>query len=197
MPIVPVTFAPIDEAAAREIAAWAYEEPYEMYDGDPEGFETLLQPEYGVHAARDEHGELVGFCSFGEDGRVAGYDYADDALDVGLGMRPDLVGAGRGIGFTRAVLGFAGRASRPEAFRVTIAAFNRRAQRLASPSASAKRDGSFDRVRRTSSSSSAGSRRSRRDRLRPWLAPGTTPRSNCRTDGSSSTGRAAPPSGTR
>jgi RimJ/RimL family protein N-acetyltransferase len=73
---------------------------------------------------------LIGFCSFGEDARVAGFDYADDALDVGLGMRPDLVGQSLGIGFTRAVLDFAQREYSPSAFRVTIAGFNRRAQRL-------------------------------------------------------------------
>ena len=123
-------FTPIERGEAKEIAAWRYEGVYSLYDGDPEGFETLLQPEYRVHSARGEHGELVGFCSFGEDARVAGYDYADDALDVGLGMRPDLVGRGLGIGFTRAVLEFAEREYSPSAFRVTVAGFNRRAQRL-------------------------------------------------------------------
>ncbi len=90
------TFTPIERQEAKEIAAWRYEGPYALYDGDPEGFETLLEREYRVHAARDERGELVGFCSFGEDARVPGYEYADDALDVGLGMPPDLVGRGAG-----------------------------------------------------------------------------------------------------
>jgi [ribosomal protein S18]-alanine N-acetyltransferase len=123
-------FTPIERDQARTIAAWRYEGVYSLYDGDPEGFETLLRPEYRVHAASDEHGELVGFCSFGEDARVAGYDYADDALDVGLGMRPDLVGRGLGVAFTRAVLEFAAREHSPIVFRVTVAGFNRRAQRL-------------------------------------------------------------------
>jgi RimJ/RimL family protein N-acetyltransferase len=127
---MPYTFTPIQREEAQSIAGWRYDGPYALYDGDPDGFETLLRPEYRVHAARDEHGELIGYCSFGEDARVAGYAYADDALDVGLGMRPDLVGRSRGIGFTRAVLDFAQREFRPDAFRVTIAAFNRRAQRL-------------------------------------------------------------------
>jgi RimJ/RimL family protein N-acetyltransferase len=45
-------------------------------------------------------------------------------------MRPDLVGRGLGVGFTRAVLDFARDEYALSAFRVTIAAFNRRAQRL-------------------------------------------------------------------
>ncbi len=42
---------------------------------------------------------MVGFCSFGVDGRVPGGDYPDGPLDVGMGMRPDLTAAawGRGI----------------------------------------------------------------------------------------------------
>jgi RimJ/RimL family protein N-acetyltransferase len=125
-----LAFTPIERDEAAAIARWRYEGPYALYDGDPDGFETLLQLEYRVHAARDERGELIGFCSFGKDARVAGYGYADDALDVGLGMRPDLVGRGLGIGFTRAVLDFARDEYSPSAFRVTIAGFNRRAQRL-------------------------------------------------------------------
>jgi RimJ/RimL family protein N-acetyltransferase len=120
----------MDRDAAKVIAGWRYEGPYSLYDGDPEACEAWLQPDDRVHAARDERGELIGFCSFGEDGRVPGYAYADDALDVGLGMRPDLVGRGLGAGFTRAVLDFAQREYSPSALRVTIAAFNRRAQRL-------------------------------------------------------------------
>jgi len=123
-------FAPIDFASAEAIATWRYDGRYAVYDGHPDGTEVLLDPANRVHAVRDESGDLIGFCSFGEDGRVAGYAYPDDALDIGLGMRPDLVGRGMGLGFTREVLGFARQAYAPTAFRVTIAAFNRRAQRL-------------------------------------------------------------------
>jgi RimJ/RimL family protein N-acetyltransferase len=73
---------------------------------------------------------MIGFCTFGGDARVAGYVYADDALDVGLGMRPDLVGRRRGLAFTQAVLDFGRREYAPHAMRVTIAGLNRRAQRL-------------------------------------------------------------------
>jgi RimJ/RimL family protein N-acetyltransferase len=123
-------FAPVDRAAAEAIARWRYEGPYARYDGDPASVETLLRPDHRVHAVRDERGDLVGFCSFGEDGRVPGYAYPDHALDIGAGMRPDLVGRGLGEGFLRAVIEFADRAFAPGATRVTVAAFNRRALRV-------------------------------------------------------------------
>jgi hypothetical protein len=47
MPFVRVTFAPIDEVAARQVASWRYEGPYALYDGDPGGFETRCGPSTG------------------------------------------------------------------------------------------------------------------------------------------------------
>jgi ribosomal-protein-alanine N-acetyltransferase len=54
----------------------------------------------------------------------------DDALDIGVGMRPDLTGHGKGLSFVRAVFDFARRTYTTTTYRVTIAAFNLRAQRL-------------------------------------------------------------------
>jgi [ribosomal protein S18]-alanine N-acetyltransferase len=124
------SFTPLDRDTAAQIAAWRYDGPYALYDGDPAGAESLLRPDYRYQAVRDGDGELIGFCTFGEDARVAGYTYTDDALDVGVGMRPDLVGHGLGLAFTRVVLDFARREYAPAAMRVTIAGFNRRAQRM-------------------------------------------------------------------
>jgi RimJ/RimL family protein N-acetyltransferase len=78
----------------------------------------------------DENSGLVGYCSFGQDGQVTGGDYCDDALDVGIGVRPDLTGQGKGIEYAKTVLEFAESKLSPKAFRVTIAAFNKRALRV-------------------------------------------------------------------
>jgi ribosomal-protein-alanine N-acetyltransferase len=119
---------------ARAILGWRYDPPYDVYNLDAgEGEETiraLLNPAYAYHAIDDEQGELVAACCFGLDARVSGGDYGADALDVGMGVRPDLTGQGRGSAFVEAVLDFARREFAPSAFRVTIAAFNRRAQRV-------------------------------------------------------------------
>jgi ribosomal-protein-alanine N-acetyltransferase len=64
----------------------------------------LLRPDYHYYAVHDATGVLVGFCCYGEDAQVAGGDYAAPALDVGMGLRPDLVGQGRAHGFLQAIL---------------------------------------------------------------------------------------------
>lgn len=78
----------------------------------------------------DENSELVAYCSFGQDGQVTGADYRDQALDIGMGIRPDLTGRGKGAEYAKAVLEFADSFFKPKAFRVTIAAFNKRAIRV-------------------------------------------------------------------
>ncbi len=52
------------------------------------------------------------------------------ALDIGLGVRPDLTGQGRGATFANEVIEFGKRTYAPARLRVTIAAFNHRAQRV-------------------------------------------------------------------
>ena len=129
-----LTFKPMDEASAREIFTWRYEPPYDIYNENPAKAEpfmqTLLDPIYAYHVITDERGDLVGYCCFGVDARVPGGDYAADALDVGLGMRPDLTGQGHGLAFFEAVAEFAQRTFAPQALRVTVAAFNQRAMRV-------------------------------------------------------------------
>ena len=122
---------PITRADAEEISGWRYPEPYTTYDGNPSSVPGLLDPRYNYHAVFDAAGELVGYFCFGADatipeGRKRNL-YGDDALDVGVGMRPDLTGRGLGLEFVMAGLRFAGEKFSPPAFRLTVAAFNRRA----------------------------------------------------------------------
>jgi RimJ/RimL family protein N-acetyltransferase len=127
-----ISFAPIDEHAASEIVRWCYEPPYEIYnlDNTHESIEYALNPQYNFTIMRDENGRLVGFCSFGLDGQVPGGDYRAEALDIGMGICPDFTGKGLGSSFVRAVLDFAEKEFQAKAYRVTIAAFNRRARRV-------------------------------------------------------------------
>jgi [ribosomal protein S18]-alanine N-acetyltransferase len=123
MRIVPVT-----GEHARDICTWRYDAPYECYDMTDADPEWLVQPESGFHAlvAGDR---LVGFRSFGPDGRVPGWDYDDRALDTGGGLRPQLVGQGLGRHAIAAGLAFGREEFAPRAFRVTVATFNVRALR--------------------------------------------------------------------
>jgi RimJ/RimL family protein N-acetyltransferase len=124
MRIVPMT-----REYAQDIAAWRYQPPYDFYDSDgadPAGF---LDPANGFFALV-AGAELIGFRSFGPDGRVPGGEYDDSALDTGGGLRPALTG--RGLGRQAITVGLAyGRAAfAPKAFRVTVAAFNERALKV-------------------------------------------------------------------
>jgi [ribosomal protein S18]-alanine N-acetyltransferase len=113
---------------AEDICTWRYPAPYDCYDmtgADPDG---LLLPGLGLHALLDGE-RLVGFRSFGVDGRVPGWDYDESALDTGGGLRPELVGRGVGRAAISAGLAFGRARFAPPAFRVTVAAFNARALR--------------------------------------------------------------------
>jgi len=89
-----------------------------------------MDPQYAYHVLADEQGALAAFCCFGPDAQVPGGDYRLPALDIGLGVRPDLTGQGQGSGFVSAVLEFAQRVFGPASLRVTVAEFNERALRV-------------------------------------------------------------------
>jgi len=128
-----LTFHPMDEASARTVLGWRYPPPYEVYNCDPrrdEEVQALLNPEFHYQRIAAGDDPLVGYCCFGLDARVAGGDYSAAALDIGLMVRPDLNGRGLGAAFVQATLGFAAQQFPSAAWRVTIAGFNRRAQRV-------------------------------------------------------------------
>ncbi len=52
------------------------------------------------------------------------------ALDVGIGLRPDLTGRGMGTSVLEAILAFAQERHAPTGFRATVAAFNERSLRV-------------------------------------------------------------------
>lgn len=133
-------FRPLTAVHVHAILNWEYEPPYHIYNMGT-GIETevereeavayFLNPAYAFQAVLvAETRELVAFCSFGLDGQVPGGDYRQPALDIGLGVRPDLTGRGLGTAFVGAVIDFARRTFQPPRLRVTIAEFNERAWRV-------------------------------------------------------------------
>lgn len=120
---------------ARDISKWIYEKPYNIYSGDEsdEFIEELLDGSYFV--ALDERDKLVGFYCFGSSAQVpAGnvYKVYEDLsfLDIGLGMRPDLCGGGKGYEFFIEGLELARKVFPSKKMRLTVAAFNNRAINL-------------------------------------------------------------------
>jgi len=123
-----------DEKSAREFLGWHYEPPYDIYNCPPEQLEETVQynidPANNVYAMFDQDEELIGFCSYGRDARVPGGDYSEEALDIGLMIKPALTGQGFGAAFAGDVIRNGIEKYAPRKLRVTIAAFNTRAIRV-------------------------------------------------------------------
>ena len=89
----------VDEA--ERPLGWHYPEPFSTYDaagalGHGRGFFAV-----------EEEGEIVGYGVTGAEARVPGVEEEPGTIDVGYGMRPDLVGQGRGREFVGAILAHA------------------------------------------------------------------------------------------
>lgn len=121
----------LNEADAKQICAWRYAPPYDFYNIDASSIRELLDPDHHCIAVDDRAGRLAGFFTFGASARVRGATraglYQEPALDIGLGMRPDLTGHGQGLTFLNTGLLHAREQFRPERFRLVVAAFNSRA----------------------------------------------------------------------
>ncbi|MBE0600316.1 MAG: GNAT family N-acetyltransferase [Firmicutes bacterium] len=123
---------PMTAAYARQISGWTYTDEYAMYSFAQTGetVRELLGGEY--YAQIDGPGDLRGFFCFGLSARIpaTGKDpYASGALDMGLGMRPDLCGQGHGYAFVLDGLAFARQTFAIDTLRLSVAAGNLRAVR--------------------------------------------------------------------
>jgi [ribosomal protein S18]-alanine N-acetyltransferase len=113
----------LTQEEAEAIAEWHYPDPYSFYDwsADPDDLRELLDPALrgdAYWAVRDDEGELVGHFSFKPK---------EDAVEIGLGLRPDLTGRGLGAQFLAAGLEFGRTRFTPDRFRLSVATFNERA----------------------------------------------------------------------
>jgi [ribosomal protein S18]-alanine N-acetyltransferase len=122
------TFVSMDAERAGEIAGWSYPPPYDIYDGEPSEAAMMMRAETRYSSVLEDE-RLVGFCCLGGEARVPGLRQRDGVLDVGAGLRPDLVGSGLGARFLTAVMDYAWTKDPTATLRVSIAEFNLRAQR--------------------------------------------------------------------
>lgn len=116
---------PATAADGTQIAAWRYPGRYATYDVG-----EVVTPERGFWAVHND-GELVGYCCFGQEAGVPGVVEEASVLDVGYGLRPDLMGQGFGRGFIGSILEFAGREFSPRRFRMLILEWNGRSRAAA------------------------------------------------------------------
>ena len=119
---------------ARELTAdeaerplgWRYPEPYATYDA-----EGPLGQGLGFFAVDDDEGNLVGFGCVGAEARVPGVEEEPGTVDVGYGMRPELIGQGRGREFVGAILAQAAEGDPTARLRMSILHWNDRSRRVA------------------------------------------------------------------
>ena len=120
------------EAQAQEINTWAYEKPYDLYSfsEEKEDIDELLDGSY--YSCYNTNGELIGYFCYGKTAQVPGGIKAElyngtDVLDIGLGMKPSLVGQGLGKNFLRHGLNYGQKQFNPKKIRLSVATFNKRA----------------------------------------------------------------------
>jgi [ribosomal protein S18]-alanine N-acetyltransferase len=126
-PLPGLTVRPLEPADAEAIATWRYEGPWDVYDSHPG---DRLSAEAGYQAVVDGAGNLVGFLCLGQEARVPGLAEADGLVDIGVGMRPDLVGQGLGRAFG-AVVSHVARCCGEIQLRAVIQSWNQRSIRMA------------------------------------------------------------------
>lgn len=120
-------FAVLTQPQAETIAyTWHYEGDYSFYNmeadkDDLAEFLDVEQREQSVFAITSDE-ELVGFVS------VVQTDA--ETVDIGLGMKPDLTGNGRGRTFVTSILDFVKATYSSHRITLSVAAFNVRAIRV-------------------------------------------------------------------
>lgn len=122
-------FVPLRWRDVAAVARWRYPGAYAFYNGTLREMLLTWLAQVGLrlfgrtiyYSVLDPRGELVGIFSFVPHG---------SAVEIGLGMRPDLTGHGAGREFLEAGLAFARQQLAPSSFRLDVARFNARAIRV-------------------------------------------------------------------
>lgn len=127
--------APMTPADAEAVVTWRYEPPYDFYNPSADDIDELLDGSYC--ACREDGGRVEAFFCTGRAAQVPGGDYQTAALDIGVGLRPEMTGHGWGRPFLADVLDLLARNSHDpgclqdfQIVRLTVARFNARAIHL-------------------------------------------------------------------
>jgi [ribosomal protein S18]-alanine N-acetyltransferase len=126
---VRLSMRPLQPQDAEALASWRYQGPWSAYDSQPG--DEAISAQAGFHAVVDDAGSLVGFVCIGQEARVLGLAAEDGITDIGVGMRPDLVGRGLGSAFGAVVLDHVHELCGDGPLRVVVQSWNERSLRLA------------------------------------------------------------------
>ena len=119
-------FKIMTQEQAEDIAFnWHYDAEYSFYDmeADKEDLVEFLDSkkrgDSNFVVTKDKENNIIGFFSF---------NTVDiNTIDIGLGMRPNLIGNGNGLEFLKAGLEFAKSKYTPQKITLSVATFNQRA----------------------------------------------------------------------
>jgi [ribosomal protein S18]-alanine N-acetyltransferase len=128
-PIAGLHVRPLEPRDAEEAASWRYQGPWSSYD--PRPGDEPLSAAAGYAAVVDHTGALVGYLCVGQEARVPGLAEAGGTIDIGVGMRPDLVGRGLGRQFGAVVLDHIRDRYGDRPLRAVVQDWNERSLRLA------------------------------------------------------------------
>ena len=90
----------LTESEARDVAAWTYPSPLDLYDVEPANPDLFLRRSRagdGYYPVVDDAATLIAFAVFGEEARVAGQEPAVDVLNVEPGVRPGLTSRDKAV----------------------------------------------------------------------------------------------------
>ena len=123
-----IKFMEMNIKSAEEIAGWVYAEPYSLFSFELND-QTLEELMNGCYfQALNGSDDLIGYICLGKSAQVPPIRYdADDYIDIGLSLRPDLYGRGSGSMFMKMGMEYIGKYTGKNKFRLTVACFNKRA----------------------------------------------------------------------
>ena len=98
---------------------WRYPGPWAVYDAL-----EAPRPDEGYWAICDYGRHLVGFCCLGDAARPVGLEPDVGALDVAIGVRPELTGQGLGTEVGRTAVGYARQVSDGRRLRCAVRDWN-------------------------------------------------------------------------
>jgi [ribosomal protein S18]-alanine N-acetyltransferase len=118
-------FRPMRLADARTAGSWRYPPDYAMYDLDP----VVLVMTALLRAPLRWLGFYALSVGLPDDPMISVFSLIQRGQDVelGVGMRPDLMGHGLGLGMMLAGMDYARALLHPTTFSLTVATFNSRA----------------------------------------------------------------------
>lgn len=112
----------MDESSAARIQTWRYSGAMARYNFSDDPFERqwLCHPSNQYYQIRDVTQQLVAFAATGVHAQPVGAPFREDAQDVLVGIRPDLLATRRGYAVCVAVSAHARSQSDKRPLRVSV-----------------------------------------------------------------------------